>query len=166
MNSPTVSAREVESGWFGTHWEKTAEVSGLILLIAGTVLGLRAWMEARIDETVERKLSDETILRKIAAQSRPALLFDANESITADMGAGALVKCIQITQREKDGWPVNILIDFTRHINSPPILTPLNESARVLPTRAKGFAWKFDVQEIVVHYSNSNDWIFRLELAP
>jgi hypothetical protein len=149
-----ITAREVFIGFAGVVALATIGYAGI------------HWMEERIDKAVERKLSDETILRKIAAQSRPALLFDANESITADMGAGALIKTIQITEREKDGWPNRILIDFARHISSPPILTPLNESARILPRRAKGFAWLFDVQEVVVHNSDSNNWIFRLELAP
>jgi len=137
-----------------------------VVTVAGLFYVGVHWLEERIDKTVERKLSDESILRKIAAQSRPALLFDANESITADMGAGSLVKNITITDREKDGWPIHILIDFTRHMNSPPILSALNETARVLPSRAKGFAWKFDVDQIVMHNSDSNNWIFRLELAP
>jgi hypothetical protein len=155
-----------ESGFPGLHWKKTVEVSGTILLIAGTVLGLRAWMEDRIDKAVEKKLSEPAILRKIAAESRPALLFDANESITADMGAGALVTNIKITQRQKDGWPVLIFIDFAHHINNPPLLTALNESARIHPARTKGFAWIFEVNEIVQHGEDTNSWIFRLEVAP
>lgn len=77
------------------------------LLIASTIFfGMSQWMRSEIDKSVEAKFSDEKVLKQIAAQVRPALIFDGNESITVDMGAVQYVKSIEIIKKEKDGWPL------------------------------------------------------------
>jgi len=136
--------------------------------VAGLFYGIAHWAEERIDKTVERKLSDEVILRKIAAQSRPALIFDANESITADMGAAQLVKEIRITTKDPDGWPTHVHIDFNKHLAIPPILTSMHEICAITPSRGKGLSWEFQITDVVQHgfIATSNLWAYRLELAP
>lgn len=128
----------VKSIFFGVGGVVAA--SSLLLLAAN-------WMRSTIDSTVERKLSDPTILRQIAAQSRPVIVFDARESILADLGGAQFVKAISVTLDEKEPeLPRAIDIDFTTHLPIAPLLTPLhNDSVTILPERGKGFAWHFNL---------------------
>src|SRR5206468_10489115 len=122
--------------FFHGQWiklKKTAGWLGPILVLAVMVLGIQSWLEGRIDKAVERKLTDETILRKIAAQARPSLIFDAKESILSDMGAVQLVKDIRIAKRNQSGWPERIEVEFTRHFANPPVLTALYDSVAIFP---------------------------------
>lgn len=127
-----------------------AFVFGIAAIIA-IPLGIRAWMEAQIDKTVEAKmrsvLSDETILRKIAAESRPSLLFDATGSILHDMGAVPYLKPddIRVVKRDSDGPPLIIHIGFVRPVSYPPLVTPLHDSAVVTAANGKGLDWEFTI---------------------
>ena len=120
----------------------TAFVVGVAAIIS-IPLGIRAWMEGQIDKAVEAKtrsvLSDETILRKIAAESRPSLIFDANGSILHDMGAIQYLKPddIGVVKRDSSGPPVVIHIGFIRPVSYPPLVTPLHDSAGVTAPTAK-----------------------------
>jgi hypothetical protein len=157
----------------GHYWKMALAV---FLGIGGffTVTGLYnkavSWLEDTVDKKVDRKLTDPVILRKIAAESRPALIFNSDESIRQNLGAAPLIadngKAIHIT-KEKDGWPTQISIEFTKVVPDAPILTCLDESAIILPKPGKGFSWDFDVREEIQHgFVKTNLWLFRLELAP
>jgi hypothetical protein len=149
------------------YWWVTA-----IAVVAGICYGAVHWVEARIDKTVEQKLSDETILRKIAAQSRPSLIFDGKESVLSDMGAAQYLKDIRVTRRignlSSNSPPTRILIDLNRHFANPPILTALYDSVAIKPERAKGFSWVFEINWIVEAADSTNDLsrAYRLELVP
>jgi len=122
-------------------------VSGVVA--ASTLLLLAAnWARSTIDSTIERKLSDPTILRQIAAQSRPAIIFDAKESILADLGGAQFIKAITVTRDKEDPeLPRAIDIDFTTHLPIAPLLTPLHSDTVVIhPERGKRFAWRFNIE--------------------
>ena len=131
------------------HWSKPKKATGIIapfVVVATVLFGITEWIERRIDKAVEKKLTDESVLRKIAAQSRPSLTFDGNkESIITDMGAAQFIKDIQITKRTNACWPERVHIDFTRHFANAPILTAMYDTVRITPSRSKGFSWDFEI---------------------
>jgi hypothetical protein len=159
------------------HNAKTVlEIAGLIVALIVSALGTQAWLENRIDNAVEAKsrsvLSDETILRKIAAQSRPSLIFDANGSILHDMGAVQYLKPddIRVVKRDSDGPPLVIHIGFVRPVSYPPIVTPLRDSAGVTTANGNGLDWEFTINWIVSPWpgTETNDAlrVYRLEIVP
>ncbi|HEU0010376.1 MAG TPA: hypothetical protein VFT34_11225 [Verrucomicrobiae bacterium] len=151
-------------------WLKIKKATGWLaplLVVATVLLGIVGWFESRIDKAVERKLSDEAILRKIAAHARPSLTFDATESIIADMGAAQFVKDIRVAKRKSDGWPERVEIDFTRAFQTPPIVTSLYDSVQIGARRGRLFAWTFDVHwSVAPPTTNDTDRLYRLEVVP
>lgn len=128
------------------HWSL---LEAIIVLsgFAGLTIGAYIWIKHEIDATVEKKLSDPKILRQIAAESRPMIVFDSNESILADMGAGQFIKSISVTSsKAEDGkLPTTIIIDFSTHLPVAPILTPLNygDGLTINSQRGKGYSWVY-----------------------
>jgi hypothetical protein len=167
----TVSDKDSYKTNFGKiHWGivNSAFLGVAALVVASTLIfAMSQWIRGEIDKSVEAKFSDEKVLRQIAAQVRPALIFDENESITVDMGAVQYIKGIQIIKREADGWPTEISVDFNRYFATAPILTSMYEVTFIIPKRGKGLAWDFDIHEIVSHEGmETNLWAYRLELTP
>jgi hypothetical protein len=159
---------------FRIHWNIVAAVFlGIAAFTGASALVWKSaeWIRTSIDENVTAKLNDEKVLRQIAEHVRPALIFDANESITEDMGAASYIadngKGIHMT-KEPDGWPRHIHIDFTKQFANPPILTSMYEVTVIIPKRGKGFSWDFDVSDVVQHGQgiSTNLWLYRLELVP
>jgi hypothetical protein len=166
------SKKHSPSVYFHGAWlkiKKTTRWIAPLLVVATVLLGIVGWIENRIDKAIERKLSDEAILRKIAAQSRPSLIFNAKESIIADMGAVQYVKPddVRITKRTADGWPQHIHIGFTCPLSIPPILTSLYDSARIVADRGKGLDWEFEINwELEPGSKDDKDRLYRLEILP
>ena len=108
---------------------------GVGSVVAASTLFLLAanWVRSTIDSAVERKLSDPTILRRIAAESRPSIVFDAKESILADLGGAQFIKTRTVTRDAKDPeLPRATDIDFTTHLPIAPLLTPLHSDTVVI----------------------------------
>ena len=147
--------------------KKWIEMAAVILGLIGAALAGKAYIDDTIDKTVAKKLSDETILRRIAAQSRPSLIFDGNESIISDLGASQFIKELQITKWSGQGWPELVHIDFTRHFATAPMMTPMYDTVAIIPKRAKGFGWDFEIGTIIeITDKDKSKRVYRLELAP
>jgi hypothetical protein len=149
-------------------WKRTKQVADFVgptAFIIGIVFAIMAW----IDFDIGRRLGDETTLRKIAAHSRPSLIFDAKESVIADMGALQYIdpKDIHIIKRTTEGWPQRIHVGFARSLSIPPILTSLYDSAQIRAERGKGLDWEFEISWSVEPMSKDDkDRLYRLEIIP
>ena len=160
------------------HNAKTVlEIVGLVVALIIAALGAQAWLESRIDNAVEAKmrsvLSDETILRKIAAESRPSVIFDGNGSILQDMGAVQYLKPddIRIAEHLNDQGiiiPAKLHVGFVRPVSSAPIVTSLRDPASIIASHGKGLDWEFAINWTVIGNDSTNDSsrVFRLELVP
>jgi hypothetical protein len=144
-----------------------------LLALIGALAGGFVWLEAHIDQTVEHKLSDPVILRKIAQESRPVLIFNADESIVADEGASQFIKELKITSRESISptnmnLPAHVHIEFTKFFVNSPIVTPVTQFLGVATgKRGKGFSWEFDFTwGGYTPGQDSEHQLFRLELLP
>ncbi|MGD0815590.1 MAG: hypothetical protein ABSA83_18510 [Verrucomicrobiota bacterium] len=84
------------------HWRLIRDIVFGIGIFAGVsviVWHTAEWLQSRVDQAVTSKLSDDKVLRQIAAQIKPSLIFDGKESIVSDMGASQFVKDIRVTKR-------------------------------------------------------------------
>lgn len=163
---PVSKRSTAEKPHFG-DLRKWIELAVVILGLIGAALAGRAYIDDAIDKTVARKLSDETILRRIAAQSRPSLILDGNESIISDLGASQFIKELQVTRWSGEGWPELVHIDFTRHFANAPMMTPMYDTVAIIPKRAKGFGWDFEIGTIIaITDKDKGKRVYRLELAP
>src|SRR6185503_3068967 len=68
------------------------EIGLLILGVIAVPLAVKTWIEGLVEKSVQKTMDDETILRKIASHSRPALIFSGSGSILHDMGAAQYLK--------------------------------------------------------------------------
>lgn len=120
------------------HWKIVASAFvaiGGFITVSLLVWQGAEWIRKNIDEALMAKLNDEKVLRQIAAQVRPSVIFDANESIISDMGAAQFVKSIRILRGGRYLQPVNIQIDFTRHFANAPLLTALHDPVAIYSDR-------------------------------
>jgi hypothetical protein len=150
------------------------EVALLVFGLIAVPLGIKAWLEAEVEKSVAKTLSDEVTLRKIAAQSRPSLVFSAKESIVTDMGAvqylypkDASVKDIRVTKRINGGIPQHIHIGFSRFLSIAPILTSLYDVTQITAERGRGLDWEFEIDWNPIPGGKKDaDIMFRLEVIP
>jgi hypothetical protein len=156
-------------------WVTAKEVFlGVAGAAALTTLGYAGihWAEIRINEAVERKLSDPIILRKIAAESRPMLVFKANESIISDEGASQFVKEIKVTHVTTalgTNMPTHVHIELTKFFSQAPLLTLISPAFCVITAEhGKGLSWEFSLEIGGLSASEDigNQMLFRLELLP
>lgn len=154
----------------GIHWKIVTSVFiGIGGFVTASLLVWQGaeWIRKSIDESVTTKLNDEKVLRQIAAQVRPSVIFDAKESIISDMGAAQFIKFIHVTERNTNGQPKHIQVDFTRHFASAPVLTALHDSVAIFSDRGKGLSWEFEITWIVDEtYIDDRLRVYRLELIP
>lgn len=141
---------------------------GKIIALGTVLISIYSWVLISIDKSVEKKLSDPKILRQIAAESRPMIVFDSNESILADMGAGQFIKSISVTSsKAEDGkLPTTIIIDFSTHLPVAPILTPLNygDGLTINSQRGKGYSWVYKLSYGIYMESPKIARSYRLEI--
>jgi hypothetical protein len=136
----------------------TIELSGVGAVVAGVVTVIAigaAFLGARkyIESCIQDALSNADIIDKISLLVKPDMIFDEKGSIVVDRGASAFVKDggIHCTM-EDDAFgliPSEIRISFSKHLKSPPLLTPLNPDATI----------------IRLERGESHDWIYKLSYA-
>ena len=152
---------------FTRVWKAVMGVIAAIVFIVTTAFALYTLIDGLIEKNIGKKLNDEVVLRRIAAQSRPSLVFNAKEAIITDMGAAQFLNDIRITQRTKDGWPLVVEIDFKRKFTIPPILTALYDSVQITSEPSRLFAWRFQIHWSVEPLTKDDtDRLYRLELLP
>jgi hypothetical protein len=156
---------------FRIHWNIVAAVFlGIAAFTGASALVWHAadWIRASVDESVSVKLNDERVLRQIAAQVKPAIMFDAKESIVSDMGAQQFIKDIQVGQWNVQGLPELIKIDFTRYFANAPMLSSVYADIHVTPRHGRLSSWEFGIHWSEVYMENRSDTnrLFRLEIVP
>jgi hypothetical protein len=120
-----------------------------------SILKLREWLDDRIARSVTSKESIE----RVSLLVKPDMLFDERESVLADRGAAAVVKPggIHVTIGAPfpgRKLPVEIRVEFSKHLPVAPLLTPLNADIVTITTKTgKNFDWIY-----ILHYSMAGDY--------
>jgi hypothetical protein len=114
--------------WLRKHWWKILSTILSLLgsaAVALVVLGFKA--NSLIDERLEKKVTGEEFLGKIARKVRPYLIFDTRGSIVNDFGAADYVDKIDIVPvPESYGYRVNLKVK--QPLSFPPIISGINVS--------------------------------------
>lgn len=132
----------------------------LIAIIGGT-FGIWQFIDWRIDQVVK---SDDYI-EDIALKVRPFLIFDAEETIHDDKGAGEYITNISVILDSSKNYPKKILINPKKHLPNAPIIEALgSEIVDFYSKRGKGNQWQFDVDLTASLDSIKNPPKFRLEI--
>ena len=157
---------------FGPRMVRTAEIAIALAGVVGIVLGLKIWQEDAIDKAVEKKLVDPFVLRKVAEQSRPSLIFNGSGAILHDMGAAQYLKPddIHIVEYVNDQgiiMPTKLHIGFVRPVSFAPLVIPLYDTASLTASNGRGLDWEFTINWTVVPGdTNDSSRVYRLEIVP
>jgi len=126
-------------------------ISDAWVIVAGTstVLAIGVgFLRARkfVEDRIQEALSKDEVIQKLSMLVKPDLIFDEKGSIISDRGASLLLKDtgIQISMGVFMGNPVpsEIRISFTKHLKTPPLITPLNPDAIfIYPRRGESHDW-------------------------
>ena len=133
--------------------------------IFGSVMGVTYWIEA----TIDKKLSDERVLRKISSLVRPSVIFDENKSVLANLGAMELIEDIRFEGiKEGTAFPEKIIITPKAHLYTAPVLTNLDSFwIEYTVTRGELLNWEYDIHAYIGAGVGRDNWEkikFRLEI--
>ncbi len=138
-------------------------VIGVVLTgaaLVGAIIALNAHIKRLVDKRVD---SPETI-DKLSKLIRPAVIFDNEGRVLADLGAMEYIESICVTgslgPTTMDS--IRIEVECKKFLDLPPLLTLLDTSfGNTTPTRTGKFGWIFELGPM--SYS-SDDATFRFRL--
>ena len=141
----------------------TLEVIGGIITIIVAIYGAMQF----IDKRIEKKLQDDSFVRKVAASLRPTVVFDERGSIIIDQGGMEIIDAIEIKHEEGPGHPLKIIVKPKRYLAHPPFISPLdNEMIDFKPARGERFIWTYDLDYIMTNEEYDGKRRFRMEIIP
>jgi hypothetical protein len=115
-------------------------VVGVLVGIVGAIYGAIAFVDSRI----EKKIQEESFLRKIAASLRPTVIFDESGSILLDQGGMDVLERIEVSHSDIDHMPEQVVIHPKRHLTHAPILQTLeDEIVEIDISRGQGYQWQY-----------------------
>lgn len=123
------------------------EVVNLVIAVA---VVWAAWKF--IDWRIERVVSDENYIRRVAALVRPSVIFDSRKRILADLGAMRYIDKIDIegTAAQIPKFPGKIVVHPKRHLSIAPMVTCIEGGvgARFTTERGEHFDWIFTTEDV------------------
>ena len=115
-----------------------------------------------VEDRVADALKKDDVIKQLSLLVKPDLVFDQHEAVLADRGASAYIREHGIHVKmgglfgkpDTRQVPVEIRIEFSKHLAVPPLLTPLNaDVVTITPKRGKDFAWLY-----ILDYSMGGDY--------
>ncbi len=144
-------------------WLKILEAIIVILTISGAIYGAMQF----IDKRIEKKLQDDSFVRKVAAYLRPAVVFDERGSIVIDQGGMEIIDSIEIKHDEGSSLPLTIIVNPKRYLAHPPFIFPLdNEMVDFKSSRGERFIWTYDLDYKMTNDDYDGKRRFRMEIIP
>jgi len=132
---------------------RAAEIALALAGIAAIVISVKSWQESEIEKAVQKQLSDEPTLRKIAAQAQPMLIFDVNGGFISDSGGLAYIDRIVIEERD-GGFPTKLLVKPKRLLSQPPLLSTIDGVFLEYDTqRREGMDWGYSIKRRTTYAS-------------
>ena len=149
------------------QFEQSSVAAGIVVAIVAGVYGVVAFVDSR----VERRLTEDDTLRKIASFVRPSCIFDERGSILYDSGAMQSIEEIKLEglpkEEGKDRFPlpVKIILRPKTFLREAPILSSLDAYVLgVKAERGEKFDWVYTVFYNAAGEADFKKCRFRLEL--
>lgn len=144
-------------------WLKILEAIIGIITIIGAIYGAIHF----IDKRIERKLQDDSFVRKVAASLRPAVVFDEHGSILIDQGGMEIIDTIEVKHDEGSKLPLKIIVSPKHYLAHPPFIFPLtNEMIDFKSSRGQRFVWIYELDYIMDNDDYEGKRRFRMEIIP
>ena len=142
--------------------QSVAFFTGLAAII-GAIYGFGAY----IDWRVEKHVSSDLFLKRLADVVRPSCVFDQQGAILVDMGAMNFIDSIDVAPLPEYDLPPKIVVHPKRYLANAPILTTLDPfSISVSAERGPKFDWIYTLS--YVGEAVQQDWKhirYRMEIV-
>ncbi len=157
MNTNAVNIIQLRIPDIGPIWTVMLGIFAVVAFVA-TILGLRRLLDGHIAKALERR----EVVDRLALLVKPDMVFDQTEAVLADRGASSFIRERGIHVKmgglfgkpDTRQVPVEILIEFSKHLAVPPLLTALNADVVTITTkRGKNFDWLY-----ILDYSMGGDY--------
>lgn len=150
---------------FFSEYKNTITVISGILIVIGFFIGADNY----ISNEIEKKITDETYINKLARVLRPFVIFDKKGVIQYDHGGERYIEKIEV-QKKKDGGFESIIITTKEFLQNPPILIYIGyDNYAYTSERIDTYKWKFKLSslDMLIMGGNSEklDPIFILEIT-
>jgi len=150
---------------FFSEYKNTITVISGILIVIGFFIGADNY----ISNEIEKKITDETYINKLAHVLRPFVIFDKKGVIQYDHGGERYIEKIEV-QKKKDGDFESIIITTKEFLQNPPILIYIGyDNYAYYSERIDTYKWKFKLSslDMLIMGENSEklDPIFILEIT-
>src|SRR5262245_14513731 len=93
----------------GRAWT-AAKITATVVAVLGGLAAALFGIVTFVDHRVDMRLADPLVLRRIAAEVRPALIFDSQNRILADQGGLEYIADIKFTPGTDDKHPATLVI--------------------------------------------------------
>lgn len=150
---------------FFSEYKNTITVISGILIVIGFFIGADNY----ISNEIEKKITDETYINKLAHVLRPFVIFDKKGVIQYDHGGERYIEKIEV-QKKKDGDFESIIITTKEFLQNPPILIYIGyDNYAYTSERIDTYKWKFKLSslDMLIMGGNSEklDPIFIVEIT-
>jgi hypothetical protein len=131
---------------FFSEYKNTITIISGILIVIGFFIGADNY----IGNEIEKKITDETYISKLARILRPFAIFDKRGVIQYDHGAERYIDKIEI-QEKKDGNLESIIITTKEFLQNSPILLYLGyDNYAYTSERVDTYKWKFKLSSMTL----------------
>lgn len=151
----------VKDGQQARVWQIVIALFAIVGFV-GVLLGINTYL----DRKIESRVSDPEFIRTIAAQVRPAVIFDSNGSILADLGAMQYFDEILVNLPLVHGKPGAIVLKPKILLTFPPEITGMG-GAQIYPAarRGAGLTWRYEIDDVILMKGEvPKPYQFRLEV--
>jgi len=124
---------------FFSEYKNTITVISGILIVIGFFIAADNY----INNAIEKKITDETYINRLARVLRPFAIFDKEGVIQYDHGGERYIEDID-PQKNKDGEFESIIITTKEFLQNPPILIYIGyDNYAYVSERIDTYKWKF-----------------------
>src|SRR6185503_14624595 len=130
----------------GRVWTAAKTTATAVTILGGLAAALFG-VVTFVDNRVDKRLADPLVLRKIAAEVRPALIFDSQNRILADQGGLEYIAEVKFTPGTDDRHPATLVVTPRAFLPVAPLLESLDvEGYQITAERGPGIAWVYTMQ--------------------
>jgi hypothetical protein len=150
-------------------WIDTISSSTKVVVSAlvgfGAVAGVLLFAYNLIDQRIDAKLADPALVRRIAAEVRPALIFDSDNRILVDQGALQYVESLHFEFLEGGDTTAKLVVTPKSFLAVAPLLESLDvEGYDIKVDRGPGVSWVYTLTAVRFFESAVKIERFRLEI--
>ncbi len=137
------------------------EIMGGVATVVGALYAVHSY----VDNRIEQKIMNPKFIAAVAADVRPAIVFDDKNRILADLGGLRFIEKVRfLPVPNKMGHSV-ITVTPRAYLPISPLLTSLDMGAlEIRPRRGEQLDWVYDLEDKGITARSLESMRFRLEI--